>query len=450
MNQVADVGLLTLTPLHAQTLPGQLPFGFSPLQAFWLETTTGFRLPLALEADLWDPLASGETGWLLEWESSSFQWRVETALLGSGRTASMGIPRGGVWCIAVADPGAPIPQPGQPLSGEVLTNLDPATFTAEASTSPGQRAAGLVAAAVTTTARVDFTHPTTLQSGHPFPVTVAETYALSGGRFRTAPAYDSTVVAYRRPGPASEDTLRAIFPLRPQFLFSAPELDEALVHVEVFANSPISQGVLDGSGGILQAGELTLSVPAGLLSRVSVVEVRSLDPQRIAEESPDLTPRTAFELNLARAASGMAIGVEIAGLTPNQDWILARVIARPDHLVLEPVLRMMSDVAGIARSVEPISEPRLPGVTGSGQFVLLRSHEPLALVFGTVSVPAGNPDGVVVTTVGTPWGSEVDSRGTFRVLAVPTQAAVIAKDPATAQEAEGTVSGLNGAKIRRI
>jgi len=442
IGQVDDLGEIFLTPLHAQSLPLPIPPGYSPVQAFWLQTDVGFIQPLALEADLWDVAGQNEAVWLLRFDDDGEQWVVHDQLAAAGRTLAIAVSGPGVWCLVVSDPLSPLPVPGMPMPQPTPIVPDRSAYTASASAAPAQRPASPVADAVRTTGRVDFMHTDVQQSGTAFPITVAETYRLTGDRFRSSPSYDSTLYAYRRPGPEDANALRSLFPLRPQFLFERSELDEAVVHVEAFARSDVTGGVLDDTGGTVQASGVTLEIPPGALAELTAVEIRALDPLLVIEATESVAPVLAFELNIAGLIPGTGIDIQFDGVPPDANLVLARVIADRDLFALEPVLRLTSDVSGAAVSSEPGGGERLPGLTLPGQYVTLQTTFPVAHVFGAVTLPGGDAAGAVVRVDGQPWGTRVGTDGLYHLLADTPEGRVTVSDAETSFEASAIAVGL--------
>jgi hypothetical protein len=104
VNQATTV---RLTPLSGQDLPGFLPLGWSPLKAFWLESSHQLQGPLETVLQPEGPIGAGEVAALVRWEESGLVWRVEQA-----RCRAMGanavrvdLPGAGAYALVVGDVG---------------------------------------------------------------------------------------------------------------------------------------------------------------------------------------------------------------------------------------------------------------------------------------------------------------------------------------------------------
>lgn len=435
--QVSESVTARVTSLTGQTLPAFLPSGWSPVQAFWLESSKplGASLPASLKP--WSAVQPGETSWLIQWDESRLKWMALSSVAGNGpNVVSVNLPGSGVFAWVVADIGAgspPTPQVGQPLSGGPSTSVAGAGWLATGTVIPSTSPASVVAERVTAQAQVVITssNGVSLSSGQVFQGQVTESYSLKDTGRRITPKYDQFLVAYQRSDASLATVLNASFPMRPLLLMGAEVLQEATVRLEFNSNDPYGGGVLDEKGGLVGAGNVRLLASANVLSRPTAAWTRELPLDSFVSLLPSdgSALSAAFELTLDASALQGRLVLQVSGLPTNQLFVLSRVLLREDLYGLEPVERLQSDGRGTLSSLEPAVSPRLPGVTGSGQFVLLRVPQPQGLISGIVRNAAGQPAvGFPVQIGGEPWMTLTKGDGSYLILAAQGAGTVLATD----------------------
>ena len=232
--------MATLTPLTAQSLPALLPYGWSPLQAFWLEVSGNISGQPTAMLSPWGGLNPGESAALVEWNTNALRWEVRQIISGSGANpVTVILPGAGAFALVVPDaaPQAPTPpQLNQALSAVSAVLPPAAALSAVGGVTPASSPASLVPELVTGTAAVTISSTAgPLPSGYAFPSAVRETYRLRDERTRVSPGYEQFIIGYQRPGDALSNTLQATFPIRPLRLFTAEVLSEAVVDVDLLA-----------------------------------------------------------------------------------------------------------------------------------------------------------------------------------------------------------------------
>lgn len=439
---VAQSTLVHLTPLTAQTLPAVLPPGWSPLQAFWLEADHELGAALPATALLWDDLRLGETAVLARWNSGAFQWDNLQLLSGQGTNrAIFNVPGSGAFVVAIQDTGAgapALPQIGQPLAPGTIPLPSYTTLTAGGPVSPGVSLPSRVREQVTATANVAISNQSgALPSGVWLRCDVTEDYRLRDGSRRRSPVYEHFITGYRRPAPrvngqaAPDGILQAIFPMQPLQLFGADALDLATVTVDVLPPGTLTGRQLDAAGGQVTVGGVTLLAAPGDLDGRQMIQVRKVDATNFIEVA-GYPIVCAFDLSLAGVAAGRHLTLQVPFLPPNSQFVLARVIARDGWSGWEPVERLASGATGILGTAEPASGERLPGITGAGQYLLLKIGSPLGLVTGIARDTSGQPaGGLPVTMAGQPWLTFSANNGFYRLLAPAGTTQVGVTDPAT-------------------
>ncbi len=412
----------TLTPLTGQTLPAFLPLGWSPLQAFWLEAANDPVSSGAAILQPWGPLNDGEQVAFVQWNANALRWDVKQLLSGNGANPlSATITNSGAFALVVADfvPLAPAsPRVGQPLPASSGLLPDFSRLTASGRVDPTSSPASKVPELVTGVAEVVVTNSTgNLPSGILLRGEVTETYRLRDGSRRVSPQYENFIVGYQRPGDANLATLQATFPMRPLVLFGAEELDEATVTMDVLAPTAFTGAVLDASGGQLVSGNLRILAGSGDLLGAQAAQLRLLDPTNFAALVPaNMTLVSAFDLTISGVAPDHKLIVQSSAVPTTSVLVLAQVLSDRGVYGLQPVERLTSDNTGKLASTEPASGERLPGVTGAGQFLLLRVNLPQGLVTGTTRDAKGQAAAGLAVKLA-PWLALSAADGRYRLLA---------------------------------
>ena len=431
-------GAARLTPLGPQTLPFPLPFGWSPLAAFHLDLPEIPTLPGAARLRLAELVAVGEILTLVRFDETARVWRViKTGQADPARRDEFNFSLGESGTVAAlvrdAGPGAPpIGTIGDPLPAGTPQNLE-SLVTAVGSVTPQEKRASLDPDAVTAVGEAVFTPATGVPpSGSWFRLGVQETYDLTDGTGLRTPDYDATMYAYRRPGPGGS-TVRAAFPLRPRLLFGPADLKEARVHVEVLPPLGDGPAALSEAGGSLGSGGFQVVIPPNALGGVAVGSLRSLGASGFAGlAGPGFVVTGAFELNLAGLAPGTVLDFSMTTpVAPGADFILAKLVSFSGGSGLAPVQRLRSNAAGVLTNAEPDSAPRLPGLTGPGQYLLVQLPAAQGLVSGLVRTSAAVPvPGIGTRVTGQPWLSVTGADGSYFLTFPAGEGTVLASNSA--------------------
>ncbi len=479
-------GEARLAALGPQVLPFPLAFGWSPLAAFHLdlpeEPTAGAEVRLRLS----DALAAGELVTIVQFDRTALAWKVVAHLPASAANpdeCTFTMNSGGTWAALVRDEGsgAPgLPDPGDVLVPGAAQNLSE-TVTAVGSALPAEKAASLDPEAVTGEGEAVFTPAAgILPSGSWFRLGVQEIYDLTDGTGLRTPDYDVTVYAYRRPvgrtiaapiprkvaagevvGSVSRSQLlsrqlprvvaraagegrpAARFPLRPRLLFSTADLKEAKLHVEVLPPLGTGASVLSREGGVLESGGLRVTVPPDALGAFAAGSLRALDPGAYAGlVQSGISIAGVFELNLSGLAPGAVLGFSLTQpAAPEADFLLTRLISFPGGSGLAPVQRLRSDAAGALTNAEPSSPPRLPGLDGPGQYLLVQLPAAQGMVHGLVRNAGGDPvTGIGVRVTGQSWLSMTGTDGRYFLTLPAGQGTVLASNSTNGDGASADVT----------
>ncbi|MBL9172703.1 MAG: Ig-like domain-containing protein, partial [Verrucomicrobiales bacterium] len=428
----------TLTGLSGQSLPGFLPRGWSPLASFWLETSAALRGALPGEIKPWGPILPSETAALARWDDQRLEWIVTGTVAGRGSNAvPVEISSAGAYALVVGDAGdlaPPAPVSGQALKGSSNPSPDIAGLSATGTVTPSFSPASVIPEQVTGTAHMVIRHATaSLPSGTLFRGEVTETYHLRDGSLRLSPQYEGFIVGYQRPGDADPRTLDAEFPMRPLLLFGPDQLSEATVRMEILPEQPFDGQVLDPTGGQISSGSIRLVAGVGRLSVPSALRLRRLDATAFTNlVSGGNAVVAAFDLTLDGSTLAGTLAAQVGGLASGGRFVLAQILSETGFYGLQPVERLQSDAAGTLRSLEPATGERLPGVRGSGQYVLVSVDQPQGLVTGIARDGAGVArPGMPVSLAGLPWLARTDAEGRYRLVAPAGTRELMVRDPAT-------------------
>lgn len=427
-----------LTPVTGQNLPAFLPLGWSPLSAFWIESSQPIQttLPAALRPA--GPIAPTETAALVRWNEAALQWIVTSTLAGNGSNAvSVELVGPGAYALVVADAGdlaPPSPAAGQALAPSVVQLPALTGLAASGTVTPPVSPASVVPEQVTGTAKVLLRHATSrLPSGWLLRGEVTETYLLNDGSIRLTPQYEHFIVGYRRPGDVDPQTLTAEFPMRPVLLFGPDQLKEATVRVDVLPEQPFDGQVLDAVGGQIVRDGVRLIAGAGSLTAPSALRMRRLDATAFTNlVGAGHTLVATFDLTVDGSTVGTQLSAQLGGAPANARFVLARVLSETGYYGLQPVERLQSDAQGTLGSTEPATGPRLPGLRGSGQFMLVQVVEPQGLIDGIARNGAGVVRaGMPVTLAGLPWLALTDAQGRYQLVAPAGSRELSVRDPST-------------------
>ena len=426
-----------ITPVDGQTLPAFLPLGWSPLQAFWLDSVGSPAQSITASLTPWGPIAASENAYLVEFIPATVTWQVLQIVPGNGASSvSVSLPGNGAYALVVAD-AAPIAPPapavGTALQSSGVAAPNPAQLLAGGTVSPSSSPASTVPELVTATADVGVTNLSgPLASGTLLHGQVNELYLLEDGTTRVPPLFDNYVVGYQRPYGTPAGTLHADFPMRPLLLLDAQTLNVANVHLDLYAPGTFLGGVLDTNGGLVASDPILVLAGPGVFSRQQAIQLQTLAATNFASlAGTNFTVVAAFQLAVGQVISN-ELSLAVTGVPTNQTFVLARVIEQDGLYGLEPRDRLHSDAVGNLFNDEPATGDRLPGLTMAGQYVLLQVNPQQGLVEGVATDSSGQAtNGLPVTITGQPWLTFSAQNGSYKLLAPSGTNGVTAMDLAT-------------------
>lgn len=454
LNQAAA---LTLTPLTGQSLPAFLPLGWSPLSAFWIESASSLQGGLTARLRPAGAIARTETAAVARWNDASLNWDVTQLVPGNGTNAvSISILSAGAYALVVADSGAttpPAPSVGETLQGANVSSVDASALTANGTVTPSVSPASVDPAMVTGIAQLEVRHSSQpLPSGYLLRGEVTETYQLSDGSLRLSPAYEHFIVAYQRPGDQDLTTLHASFPMRPLLLFGPDQLQTATIKVDVLPQTAFDGEVLDREGGQIGDNGVRVLAGTGRLTGPSAVRLRRIDGSIFTNVVGNgASIAAAFDLTIDRSTVINSLSAQLSGAPTNGLFVLGRVLSEPGFYGLQPIERLQSDAIGNLVSIEPTTGERLPGLNGSGQFVLVQVGELQTLVEGIARNGAGNvQSNMPVSLVGLPWLTLSGADGKFQLVGPAGERQLSIRDPLTGDTGfVGVTVGNPGAPVNQ-
>ncbi len=406
-----DSGGTTRFPVQA--LPAPLPRGWSP--AVVIRGEAGTR-----DVELLEILPVGREAVWARWDEVQLAWKAVERVTGTGlRRVSVNLAQPGIHGLLVPDSGGAgpaIPAVGGLLSGASTAGV-PTGLQAVGVVDPASASASREAARVTARARVEISSTAgALISGLEVPCEVVEEYRLRDGTRRKLPAYTLRLVAFRPLNDPGTGPLVAEFPVRPFQLLSGEELSEARIRVDVLPPGAFAGGVLRADGTGVTAGSVRIEARAGDLAGAEAVLLREPSLGAVSDLIPaGVTLVRAFELGMGALPPGRRLGVDFGLVDPSSSHVLARAVFDAGQHGFQPVLRLTSDAAGKLAVNEP-AEGGLPGVDGGGQYLLLKTAAPEALVEGAARNASGQPERGLVVRRG-PWTALTEADGRYRLLA---------------------------------
>lgn len=416
-----------ITSMDAQALPLPPPANWTALAAFNFAIDQPPAQAAVAHIDLAGGLMPARVVVAAYFDESTLTWKTTAILAGtSGSPVPVSVDAAGTHAVLLADqgPGAPPPPTvgaAVPPGPDASAIFEPTGVTATGTVNPQMSAASTDPDRVTATATVSFQSPSGIPSSTWFRTEVEESYLLKNGTTIRTPDYDATVLAFRGPDGAAT-AASAAFPMRPQLLFGAEDLESATIRTRVISPAGFDGAVIDSSGGSISRNGVRFDVPAAALGETTAIEMRPLSDASFAGTlSTGYEVAKAFEWNAPGFGAGSVIEVSFDPLSPNSHFVLGRIVFGINGFGIEPLQRFKTDANGLATSDEPAAGDRLPGAAVSGHFLLVKTPAPLALVRGVVT-----EGGSLVEVSGQPWMAYSGAGGQFFLLAPAGQLKLLA------------------------
>ena len=437
---LADDQQMALTSIGGQGLAGRLPLGWSPLAAVDISP---HGLAFAASATLAIPFAGGvpEGAVAARWDADHGQWvALGNAVRSSDGTAlQLGLTQTGQVALLLPDAGPTAPP--APVVGELISGAQalpsPATLTATIEPSPRVLFA---ASDARSQVSVQVTAETPLQSGMAVQIALADRYDFfSGALLAPEPVIqDFALYAYG----AGLHTLRAGFvvsPLRPfdPYMLRLGTIDLQARRPQAL-ETPLGTVLPAGGGRVAAPSGAAVTIPSGAGAEGLPVV---LSPLTQAEVALDLSASLAFLGGVALDLHGAPLDLPATLSIPAPsgqaagDQVLVVQLAEANgasHLQLVAVGELQGNV--LVSTVDPFGDGLLPlpGISGEGRYLFLRSQLPLGYVVGLAAGSSGQPMKRALVTVDTLSLVSLSAADGRYVLAAPVGAVhVAALDPVT-------------------
>lgn len=384
---LAEDALIAITRVPAQALPGELPFGWSPVAALDV-STGGVALTAPVYVELDDPAAALATGTIpVHFDASALAWRRAAlepgAPPGRARFALSAPTTLALLRADVAPEPPPLPPEGATLQGVGAVALPPG---ASLALSPSPR---IVFAGPNARADVTATLAGRVPSGTRIEVVLRESHQYVDGTWLEPDGFREDLRLY-----AAEGGPTAAFVVTPDPTLDALLLREGAVTLEAEpAPADRAIGVLGPSGGALATpgGVRFEALPGALAGEIPVV-LEALDPASLAlppDPRFDVLAGVQLELGGSALASAGVLGIPTPSGVGSGDVLLLVSLARIGAATeLELVGIAQLGGSRLVIGAGGLGLP-FPGVRREGRFVLVRARGPLAFLSGLVAGASG-------------------------------------------------------------
>ena len=440
--------------LDGQSLPAYPPRGWSPARAIYYvvdgaTVTTGPNAHFVLPA----PLPTGATIIVARFDEDQGVWMSMGAVTSTNATsahpdihATLGGEGG--YAIFVGDVGAhapPVPETDAEVEASTITQT--ASIAAAGRVVPEVQTLTVDSTAedITGEARVWITSG--VPSGALYPARLFEQYVFQDGRTADVPAIPLSVAFFAYPAApdAPSSALSALFPVRPRHLMDPLDLPDVHQRIELRTAVDFEGSPLDEAGGVVSAGDLVLTIPAGALDDPGIIHLEPMDVANFTLEGATAIRALEIEWSISGLTTNARLGFDVGEVAPNANYVLARRELSDLRLVWQPVERFSSNSTGDLSTLESGSGG-LPGITRAGTYVLFRVSGAQGVIEGVAKDSNAVPlSGVVLAAAGLPWGAITGADGAYALLGRVGTVRVSAELPASTDTglATGTLTSAS-------
>ncbi|MGE4180034.1 MAG: Ig-like domain-containing protein [Limisphaerales bacterium] len=451
-----------VTRIHPQSPPLPIPPGWSPEHLLWLEWEGTLARPLRVNTLPRREFPAGQTFTVIQFDATQPAWRVlDRRQPAPGEWVVFEVNSPGAYGVVVADgpPTAPSsPQPGALLAEAVPVPLpSPDDLAITGRVMPPVSLASTNPVDVTAEARwfVE-TREATLPSGTVLPATISERYKLPDGSLHQPPPWDTFITLFREASDTNAHRATAETLLRPRRLLRESELTEAVVEASIPSVRRTAPHTLGEGLGPVRWEGLEFFAPPGSSQDVRVIDLAPWSevgaggsPSSVPSEltglfpesaglpgflgssgnGPEFAPIAAFALTAGFNQPADRLGFRFEQTPSPGAYVLGRAWYHHADAGLEPVARYSSD-SGAWVSVESDSNPDLPGIDRSGQYVVIRVPQPVGVVSGIARDALGEPlPAARVWLEGQPWSVLTSADGRFTLASPRGAGAVLLRSP---------------------
>ncbi|MEL6184203.1 MAG: putative Ig domain-containing protein, partial [Myxococcota bacterium] len=418
--------------LDGQSLPGWLPEGWSLVRGVYFTSDTVLSPAATARMYLPAPLPSGTSSLVLaHWDETLLEWRMVASVPTAGVTTSVDVSltQGmGGYALVLPDvsPAAPPTPTLNALLAPVAGSGSAELGQLEGRVEPAQQVASLDARDVTGRGLVARTHTAPLSSGAVVPAVLEESFRFSDGRSTLVPDAGLSVAFYQYP-PNPEQvpatgmhSTYAAFEILPRQLYPVETLDLARQTVELRRTSEAAQVAVDNQGGAVADGAVSVSVPTGALSEVTLVELETLAAERFQSDGEPAV--SAFRLAWTGGDALAALEASFGGtFEPGRCHVLARQLVDAAEGGWTPVERFTVSATGQLESAEATAAERLEGIRTGGTYAVFAGAQLCPdVVAGEVRDTLAAPvAGARVDVLDTRWATRTPLSGAYRLLQAP-------------------------------
>jgi PKD repeat protein len=417
---------LRLTWISGQGLASQLPVGWSPVAAVDI-SPAGISLgqPAALTVPNVASVAANTEVLVATYDGGLHGWRV----LGTSRVSADGrsVPlamtaTGQVVCLLADD--APF-NPPPAVAGDLLSASSAAqaandvTLSGEViprSAPPGDQVRAI--------GRILLQHPTALPSGTTVQAHVFEQFDLADQSQERPTPFVEDVVLYSRGRPPGTGVLGAAFPIAPSRSYTIQQLLHGVISIDVTTPDDSAPGIVGAAGGTANdsAGD-SLQIAPGLFTGDVAIGVSRVSSDATSAAVPagfDLLAAIEIDLVGPPLAQSAQLSVAAPSLVSADDQLLvAFVFPDPTGAVRLRLVGVAALESGRIVSHTTVGALEFDGVRRGGQYMFLRSQQPLGFVVGQLTAADGSTahPNALATTDSAPFADVSTTSGRVVVAA---------------------------------
>ncbi len=406
---IASGASVSLTSLSAQSLPGLLPLGWSPLAVAAIDTAglpvSAAQLTLNVSAS--EITAAAQSIAAVRYREDRDEWQVFIPVMNvaSDGKAALPISAAGTYALVYADRAPGLVRPPLPVSGGTLQGV---VDSCASGTCPPLTAKSftidppvvLPTGRSVVTLKIDGSGPAIFPSGTAVQAYIDEELQLADGSRISDPPFTTDLMLYRT---LAGDTGVAQLQLAPSAKAVEVVLNVGFDHIRILPYpGRLDRGTLIGpeGGRVPGDGRISIDIPTG-----AAPEALRSTSTTITDFAPfgsiaGFNIAGGFTLTLQRASAQssatqarvellMPAHVVFSGITSTAQQVVVEVL---DGTPYGRVYRMAAQTiaTGDGRlSTRTIDRSLLPidGVTHEGRYLLLEATAPIAFATGTVRIP---------------------------------------------------------------
>lgn len=444
----ASGAVVSLTSASAQSLPGLLPLGWSPLSTAVI-TASAADLPgstLKFTVPLQEITNTSQNITAARYDESRDEWLVLSAVanVASDGTVSVPISRAGTYGLVFPDKRVGLLAPSTPTAGAILTGVTAPAVQSTLQSESFTLTPEIVAPNQSTTAvlTIKGTPKDEFPSGTAVQAYIDEELKLADGRRLTEPPFATDLILYRD---LSGTPARAEFLLEPSAKAREEILEVGFEHIRILPYpGRLERGTLIGpeGGRVPSDGNVSIEIPAGATTESLHATAASFTPtetvagfrvlggfsltlQRTATDTPPEGFSSAAPELLTSARATVSVSATTAQV------ILAEILPQTAYGQIFRLAAQMERLTDGRYTTKAIDRTMLPidGVIREGRYLILAAEQSIAFATGTASAGA---------FIKTPTFGVADIVRPTRIFNLPVPAAAFSLIPRTSSSGEGS------------